>query len=389
MMTLRSAAPTGRKVLIRRSVTISILGAIACGEGEPDTHSGVPSSVAAIDLTIGAIEGPEEYLFGRISGLAADSLGRIYVADRQTSDIRMYGPDGVFQLRVARSGSGPGEVQSPCCLAVDADWRVWVRDSGNGRYNWYAISASGAIETGTIRMAHGDVWYGVAPSFGPDGHLVDVGHRTEDGTRTIVRFHRDSDGHVLQEEPIHPPPGDSLAEYEVTRETAAGTVTMYFYQPFGPYHLIAHSPKGGWAEAVSSRYSVRWIGSDGTPDVHIDWEWEGPVVSSAERDTARRQLEEEVRRIGATVGDLPFSIPDRKAPLRGLQFDQIGRLWVYLTRADGEAPRAHVYDHDKKLVTDITWPGSVSMTTSFLSDEFALAVQRDSLGVDHVVRLRW
>jgi hypothetical protein len=29
------------------------------------------------------------------------------------------------------------------------------------------------------------------------------------------------------------------------------------------------------------------------------------------------------------------------------------------------------------------------MTTSFLGDDFALGVQRDSLGVDHVVRLRW
>jgi len=272
-------------------------------------------------------------------------------------------------------------------LAVGLDGRLWVRDGGNGRYNWYAISSSGAIETGTIRMAHGDAWYSMAPSFGSDGHLVDVGHRHEVDASAIVRFHRDAVGDVFQEELIRRPPRDSLAEHELTRETGVGAVTMVFHQPFGPFHLTAHSPRGGWAEAVSSRYSIRWHVSDSKPDVHIDREWEGPEVTAAERDAARNELEESLRRIGASFGNLPFGVPERKAPLRALQFDQAGRLWVHLTQPNAEAPRAHVYDSAGILLADIIWPERVSVV--FLGDDMGLGIRSDSLGVNRVVRLRW
>jgi hypothetical protein len=62
----------------------------------------MPTSVAAIDLTIGAVEGPDEYIFGGVSGLA-DGVGRIYVADRQTS---VYASGGFFARLERRAPAG-------------------------------------------------------------------------------------------------------------------------------------------------------------------------------------------------------------------------------------------------------------------------------------------
>ncbi len=360
-----------------------------CG-GDAEVASELPQALAAtVDLTIGELEGDEVYVFGAITGLAGDSAGRVYVADAQADEIRMYGVEGTFLRRVARRGSGPGEVQSPCCLALDELGRLWVRDNGNARYNWYNV-ADDSVGSGSIRMAHTSSNYDVPPSFGFDGHLIDVGHRIgPDGQLTLVRFHRDSDGEVVREEPVLAPPADSLAEHRVEGTRRGFSAVFYFQQPFGPFHLIAHSPRGGWADAVSSRYAIHWVGADSTFDLSIERDWEGPIVTEAERDSALTALEQEISFASVTLRDLPFSVPARKAPLSFLRFDQNGRLWVFLTpRADGLL-EAHVYGRDGIIAEVVRWPPDVSLRRGFLAEDFALGVIRDSLDVQRVVRLKW
>jgi hypothetical protein len=88
--------------------------AAGCGESrrEPAAER-VDTLRGVVALEIGEIEGADEYMFGSVIGPAMDSLGRIFVPDYQLSEVRAYGPDGRFLFRVARKGSGPGEVHRP------------------------------------------------------------------------------------------------------------------------------------------------------------------------------------------------------------------------------------------------------------------------------------
>ena len=378
-----------RRRVIQVMVALSIAATPGC-LNDAEVTNGLPEPVIAfIDLTIGELEGESVYEFGAITGLAGNRAGHVFVSDGQADEIRMYGSDGVFLRRIARRGSGPSEVRSPCCLALDPAGRLWVRDNGNSRYNWYDIGESD-IESGSVRMVHTDRNFFAPPSFGVDGHLIDIGHRREaEGQLALVRFHRDPDGEVVREEPVLAPPADSLAEHQVEGSVRGRPAVFYFQQPFGPFHLIAHSPRGGWADAVSSRYAIRWIRADSTFDVRIEREWDGPVVTEAERDTALADLERRISFAGVTLSDLPFSVPARKAPLSFLRFDQGGRLWVFLTpQADGP-PEAHVYRRDGIIAEVVRWPRDVSLRLSFLDEGFALGVTRDSLDVQRVVRLKW
>ena len=61
------------------------------------------------DLRIGMREGPPEYQFGRISGYAELSDGRIVVADAMASRVRFYSPEGKHLYSVGKQGNGPRE----------------------------------------------------------------------------------------------------------------------------------------------------------------------------------------------------------------------------------------------------------------------------------------
>ncbi|HEX2188517.1 MAG TPA: hypothetical protein VHG51_06435 [Longimicrobiaceae bacterium] len=87
-----------------------------------DTLTATPAT------TIGSIEGDPAYLFGQVSGLAADSMGRVYVTDLHATSVRVYSPEGRHLGTIGREGEGPGEFTRPVGPAVTPDGTLFVRD---------------------------------------------------------------------------------------------------------------------------------------------------------------------------------------------------------------------------------------------------------------------
>ena len=371
------------------SFTAAMALLCSCAGDSADGASATTVAIAAVDLEIGMLDGPEEYTFGRISGLALDESDRIFVADAMADEIRVFDAAGEFQFTIGRSGSGPGELSGACCITIDDTGRLWVRDGGNRRYNAYAVDDTAATYLENRRMAHnaGGLW---APTtLVESGLLIDVGSEIgEDAGAQIVRLFLDSAGTVTKKEIIPQPPLDSLGQANVERSEEGGTAVYYFYQPYGARHLRAHSRLGGWARAVSSNYAVRWHGPEESFNYLLTRDVTGPLVSESERAAGEEQLEGQRKRGNLSRRDLPFDVPERKAPLRWLQFDEMGRLWVFLTAAQGDEPRADVYDRNGELLFTVTWPAEVDLQMGHLGDGVALGTTRDSLDVQRVVRLR-
>jgi hypothetical protein len=193
----------------------------------------------------------------------------------------------------------------------------------------------------------------------------------------------------LAQQVIHAPPADSLAMHEVERRRGDSRMVFYVYQPFGPDHLVAHAPGGAWAEAVSSSYNVRWHRPEHRFEYHITREVEGPLISASERASAEDRLERRVEPIGITVRDLPFEIPDRKAPLRHLAFDSEARLWVFLSASDGSTQSADIYGNDSTAHFTLEWPPSIDLRNGYLEPGAALGLSTDDLGVQRVVLLKF
>lgn len=126
----------------------------ACGGEVSDVTAAPPVVEARVDLTIGSADGADAYIFGRVSGIALGPNGHIYVADAQANAVREFDADGQFVRSVARAGAGPGEVRGPCCLAVDGTGTLWLRDTGNARYNAYDLSGARPTYRELRRMSH-------------------------------------------------------------------------------------------------------------------------------------------------------------------------------------------------------------------------------------------
>jgi len=173
---------------------VSVLAAYGAGPRDADSaalNADIETLSATVTLQIGEAEGEPAYLFGRVSGLALDAGGRIYVADGQANEVRIFAPDGTHSFSFGRAGSGPGEMRQPCCLASDRAGLLWMRDVGNARYTACRIDAGGATDVRQLRMAHSDVNYAAPLTFSADGHLIDVGHRYDPAAEaaTLFRFH--------------------------------------------------------------------------------------------------------------------------------------------------------------------------------------------------------
>ena len=63
-------------------------------------------------LSLGALDGPEELLFGQIASVARDDEGNLVVADNGAGEIRVFGTGGGHLRSFGGRGEGPGEFQS-------------------------------------------------------------------------------------------------------------------------------------------------------------------------------------------------------------------------------------------------------------------------------------
>lgn len=308
--------------------------------------------------------------------------------DGKADEARVFDRDGTFRFAFGRSGEGPGEFAGACCTGLDDEGRVWVRDGGNARYDVFALDDTAARYCFSVRMGHADINFWAPITFDASGRLIDIGHRPGDDGLDLVRLHTDTAGVIGDSVRIPATPTDSIGVRVVTG--AGGAMRRFLYPPFGPRELIAHGPGGTYAKAVSSAYRIAWYRPDGSLLRVIEEAGRtGPLLSARERDATRERLDEEAKRFALGASDR-FSVPDRKQPLSSLAFDTDGRLWVLLSHAAGAEHVAEVRDTTGALVFTARWPADVDPTlTGVLTDSVALAVRRDSLGVESVVRMRW
>jgi hypothetical protein len=109
-------------------VTIDTAGATVVVTNPAPAGTRADTVRARPTAVIGQVEGPPDYTFGAISGLAADQAGRVYVADAMSGDVRAFTPQGRVVRRIGRAGDGPGEFRRPTGLAFDAAGALYVRD---------------------------------------------------------------------------------------------------------------------------------------------------------------------------------------------------------------------------------------------------------------------
>jgi hypothetical protein len=89
------------------------------------------------ELSIGEVEGGENYMFGGRVYFNADDEGNIYVTDWDRKRIQKYDTQGKYLLTIGRKGQGPGEFQNVWLPRFDEDKNLYVTDIANRRIHFF------------------------------------------------------------------------------------------------------------------------------------------------------------------------------------------------------------------------------------------------------------
>jgi len=80
----------------------------------------------------GMDEGPQSFVSVNFDEVGADADGDLYVLDRQSHRVVVFGPDGSHLRSMGSEGEGPGELRFPVSFAVRGDGTAAVFDIGKG-----------------------------------------------------------------------------------------------------------------------------------------------------------------------------------------------------------------------------------------------------------------
>ena len=369
--------------------TLLICFGLACDRSRITARDEAPRLLGTVDLVIGEADGLEApTLFNDIRGIAVDSQGRIIVADNQTGEVRLFLPNGHHAFTIGQPGKGPGDLQDPCCISLDAAGRLWVQEPTSQRYSVFGLNDSAADYLFSVPMPGQGSGQSDRVSWDPSGRVVHIAGVFNPKTMTfgLVRSVLDTAGRETNRDTLPEPPSDSLGFAVITGPRGGATGVN---QPYGPGLLRTFGPNGESAVAVSSRYAVSWLNSEGERIHLLQRNVEGPIVSDHEREEAEAILVRLTKNLDVPRSSLPFNVPNRKAPLRSLGFDLDGRLWVELSVPADSSRVAHVYRRNGTRVGTMVWPAGVRLHHWAVRNDTAFGVQLDSMGTQRIVRLHF
>ncbi|MYI22759.1 MAG: hypothetical protein F4043_08615 [Gammaproteobacteria bacterium] len=354
-------------------------------------------------LSIGAIDGPVEVLFGRIASVAVDGAGNLIVADAQMDEIRIFDASGLHLRTIGRPGEGPGEFR-----ALAGAWPT----------------AEGAVVAVDSRLRR-------ITRFGPEGELLATATFLGPGEQPVIRPIRVAgpglflsrveslnlpplEGAFSLEEALESisDPSGSRSEYlvrhdlegtlvdtitavpgQATQTTAQGSGTNLSIQilrvPFSSAAAATASPEGRVAVTAGRSDAYSTYGPTGTLERIVRLAEEPPLRTDAHLEAWVRgssggrepmddtQVEAALRR----YREMP--LPDRLPAWNSLVIADGGEIWARRFAIRGAETVVHdVFGNDGSLLGQVAGPAGSRI--QHIADGRVTVISTDDLGVERV-----
>lgn len=333
----------------------------------------------APQLEIGVESGDPMYEFASVWDIVRLDDGKLAVADRGATEVRVFTPSGEFVATFGGSGSGPGEFQDIGGLLLMPSGELGVIDGLQNRITFFdrPYQVSRTVQSQGAGTFFGQVEHrGFVSVRGSRGMgMADAGKVIRDSLRFALH---DQEGRMLEELAVIP-----SAERFGFR---FGGYLQFPYLPLAAQALYAAGRgvvavgSGGreeftvWSAATPSRSVVRWSSEDRREAA--DWidAYVENLVANARSDNDRRYWRQLVRE-----APLPEYLP----VYRDILVDSMGDVWVERYRAPGETiPTWEVFRGDG------TWLGAVETPQRFqimeIGADYLAGVFRGEFDVQYV-----
>jgi len=269
------------------------------------------------EASIGVESGADEYMFGMINAIYVTDE-RIYVVDGQVPALRVFDHDGNFIRNLGREGQGPGEFTSPSLVAADADGRLFLFDSRQGRIDVYGADGEN-LDPWPFTTSRCCVW----PMYPLTGEAVWAPVQEWNEDHTERRF-------GLQAVGPTGPYGEVtwIPEIDYQRTTFEVEDGFDAVTPFSAWLVWAPAPYGGLLVGASDRYRFEIHQRDGSSTV-VERYWEPVPVSPEEKEWERQRTLAFHRALNNPEADWDGAeIPDHKPAYGSLLPTFSGEVWV-------------------------------------------------------------
>ena len=350
-------------------------------------------------LSLGALDGPEEVLFGRIASVARDDEGNLVVADNGAGEIRVFGTGGGHLRSFGGRGEGPGEFQALVGAWPSTSGRIVAADRQLQRITQF--DATGAL-AGTATLSGVGEMSILTPIglAGPEIFLSQIRILAmPSGVESPVQaleeaFEADLgppeyflryrlDGALL--DTLTQRPGQTMSSS--TRGSGSEIVFQLMVVPFSAQPSATGSDQGV-AVTGGGEYDVSFFDQAGALS-RIARLAEAPTIRTEEHLEAYvrgsgnpfAQDEASIRGMIAMYEDLPM--PESLPAYSGLRFADTGELWARRYSQRGATMlRWDVFGADGSYL------GRVEIPASFQLEEVSrgqlVGVSRDELDVQRV-----
>lgn len=104
------------------------------------------------ELTIGEIEGREEYIFSDVRSIAVSEDEKIFVLDTKECHIKVFSEKGNYLKTIGKKGQGPGEMQIPMSVQITPQKEIMVNDSEKLQLLFFSLEGEFLRGVSTAKM---------------------------------------------------------------------------------------------------------------------------------------------------------------------------------------------------------------------------------------------
>lgn len=390
-----------------------------------------PLTVEVQDLySVGSMAGDDWEMFSRVTGVAFDGTGNLYILDADNYRVVKVDPRGGLLTEMGRGGEGPGEFGMPLAFSVTHQGEVRVFDLGKQGFTLF--NPDGSFKT-TVPMGGGGGMFvptgGLLPhpgggmvSGGAGGMRVSIGSgggQVDANVRRVNLFELKSEVEMTTVYEGWNPAAVNASGRVQTTSTGTFQISAPPMRAFDPELMTGILPDGRIAIVDSTSYEVKIL----ELGQGVVQRFRRPIypraVTRRDREAEKdRQLEEMAQRSasggvggtfvvmsgsssggGATSGRI--SVPDISAMMEdriqsmefggeipviaGLSADWVGHLWLERTGSRvGEEGPIDVLSGEGSYLGTLA-PGEFQIPDAFGPDGLAAYIETDEMDVPRVV----
>ncbi len=355
------------------------------------------------ELDIGMVDGPPEFQFFQVRAAAVLSDGRIAVVDRGSSQVRLFEPDGTFDLAFGGAGGGPGEFRDVFRIWVTPGDTLIVGDARPLRFLFFTPNGA-HLKTVVPRPLYPNHPHSVAPM--PDGSFVvaqeccwGLTGEWEWVERELHLVRHDAEGRLTDTLAVLPNGRWAVLDEELAIAAPPVFEAMSWVAAAGDRFVVGRgSEREIEIHEPPALSTTRAGGARNRPALVVRWSGDSRAVTQSDIDAYRRAERrrhtetksadpEWYRRAGEALASDERLVAERFPAHADIRAATSGDVWVReYPRPGGNEQEWLVFDRSGRFECRVVLPFAEPWNLFEIGADYVLGKELDELEVEHVRR---